>query len=187
MKIIMLSGKKGSGKSTIADLLLGYERMSFATPIKNAASAIFTDTPYVAAKKGQVIRELNGITMREVLQNLGQGIREFEPGFWANHMLMRMKLSHGAKFVIDDWRYPNEARILQDAGASICTVRITVNNDEGHTDKHSTEIALDDFDFDLRIENNCHMAVGEHGPFIEYVKEPVEIAAEILEVVDATL
>jgi len=182
MNFIMLAGKKGSGKTTIADLMesQGFEVISIATPIKNAARALFLDTPYTSLGKGDIVPELDAMSYREILQNMGLGLRDFKEDFWVKHLLMRARYSHGTRFVVDDFRFPNEPQVLRDLGHHVGTVRIVVNGDEGHDDGHVTENSLEDFDFDIILDNDCKMAVGENGPYIEYEYAPVQHAQFIL-------
>lgn len=177
---ITLSGKKGSGKSSIADLIPKYERISYATPVKGAVGGLLYDLPYSIEEKSQNVPAL-GTTVRQLFQMLGEGIRSIDPDFWVKHLLMRVQFSHGWAFVIDDLRYPNEMHALRDAGHQVCSVRISSNLDSLHTDGHESENIWEGIDFDLEVTNNCHLAVGETGPEIHYERTLMELALEISE------
>ncbi len=157
---IAFIGRAGAGKTTCAELLVerfGYERVSFAAPLKAGCGT--TDD-------------------RSLLQKVGHGVRELHEDFWVNLFLAdvarREELgqfalaSAGApmlKFVVDDCRYPNEAAALRVAGFTLVRVaapaafrvqRLKSNGrlqDESQL-QHVSETALDDFVADYWIAND---------------------------------
>lgn len=97
---IALAGRMGAGKTHIATLLedRGWVRMSYATPLKEAAA------------------KLQAHPSRELLQQLANVTRYVEP-----HPLvakMEAALENGAptKIVVDDVRFSDELRLLENNG-----------------------------------------------------------------------
>lgn len=112
--VVLVSGKAGSGKSTIAEKLA--ERISlidgmdvmlygFADPIKHIAKAFF-------GWDGQ--KDDRG---RRLLQQIGAVGREYDQDIWVKHFLNQLDKRSGIfpkNFAfISDWRFPNELSYLQ--------------------------------------------------------------------------
>lgn len=126
---IALVGRMGSGKSTVAELLTlqGYTRISHADGLRQIAAAAYgnlgkSDTITVArprARGGYL--ELSG---REVLQQLGQKVKEFDRDFWLSITLRRALMYPEQPIVNDDTRFMFEAQALRAIGFLI--VRINV-------------------------------------------------------------
>jgi hypothetical protein len=143
-------GKMGAGKTECANILIerfGYERLSFAEPLKIGCGT--RDD-------------------RALLQRVGHGVRELFPDFWVNlamHDYEQRKTWPDARFVNDDTRYANEATILKANGFVIVRVvaskamrvdRLKRNGrlqDESQLN-HDSELQLDDFPHDHRIVND---------------------------------
>ncbi len=142
-------GNMGAGKTTVAKIMLrdyGYTRLSFATPLK-AGCGTTTD--------------------REVLQRVGVGVRELCPDFWVNLLLAELlaELKPRGRYVVDDCRFPNEAKALRLKGFQFLRVVAPRNTrvmrlrashklqDEAQLE-HVSETALDDFGHDHRIVND---------------------------------
>lgn len=135
---ICLIGRAGAGKSTVADLLierfgLGYERLSFAEPLK-----VGTGTR----------------TDREVLQRVGQGVRDLCPDFWVNLAVYKLyKGGRDGPWVVDDCRYFNEYYKLLDndfyvvrvtAPTDVRVERLIANGKNGGDLNAQSEVELDD-------------------------------------------
>lgn len=101
---IGIVGKLGSGKTSLANYLVaefGYTKMSFADPMKDIAKEFFD------VEKGRPL-------YRELMQKLGTDwFRSIDPDVWVKHLLKR---ATGDRMVVDDVRFPNEAKGLLDAG-----------------------------------------------------------------------
>lgn len=104
---IILLGKMGAGKDTVADYLhkeYGFTRFAFADKVKEIARDLFPDV-FVAGKP------------RELLQALGQKMREIQKECWTYHVMRQVeKLSPSIRVVITDCRYLNEMQIAQSYG-----------------------------------------------------------------------
>lgn len=143
-------GKAGSGKTTCANLLIerfGYERLSFAEPLKVGCGT----------------RDDRGL-----LQKVGHGVRELFPDFWVNLAMdtyHKQKSWPDARFVNDDTRYVNEATRLKAEGFIMVRVvasktmrldRLRSNGRLQNEDQlnHPSELQLDEFPHDHRIIND---------------------------------
>lgn len=124
--VILISGKAGSGKTTVAEMseqkLLDIPSMTifrygFADPIKYIAKAFFGWD----GKKDERGRRL--------LQMIGAVGREYDENIWVKHLLNQMDKKAGIlpfNFVIvHDWRFPNElAYLKQNPTLEVVTIRL---------------------------------------------------------------
>jgi len=181
--VILLSGKKGTGKNTSASIItdmLGAENVdeiAFADPIKRFCMDCFGLTQIQCygtsgeRESPSSIRwsdisssyrphNADGLmTVREVLQFVGtEVLRGFYPDIWAHAGLTAARRSEKKVVVFTDTRFPNEiAKIksmeLDTPPATVVTVRI--NRETGRIDNHESETALDNYEhFDYIIDNN---------------------------------
>lgn len=151
IRIIALTGKAGSGKSTFADYFVekGFVKLSFATPLKE-------DMAYIQSKYG-----FKQEKDRPLLQWLGCHYRK--TGLDQNIedpiiSKMRMAIKDNSKFniVIDDLRLPIEHQFLKTIGAEcfrVCGREHDSKNMSGGCKQHITEIGLDDTCFDLIVND----------------------------------
>jgi len=176
-QIILLSGKARAGKDTSAKLLKQIDPtvklIAFAGPLKQIIAATFgIDMQELEGWKNSGYVLVHGIppedqndtsfrmqTYREILQNFGtEGMKPiFGDTVWVdvaakfiNHMLISTDT-----VVITDWRFTLELDAIQDhfPDYNIKTVRITRDN-TNLFDSHSSEVELDDCNFDHIISNN---------------------------------
>lgn len=153
---ICFIAKAGAGKTTAAEYLsdkCGYQRVSFASPLKDIAVSIW----------GR-----DAATDRAKLQGLGVGVRDLDEDAWCNMAVRRIKDLHASgrasRFVVDDCRFPNEYWALKELGFVMVriwaprnarVVRLRGNGklqDESQLE-HVSETALDDFATDYEIAN----------------------------------
>lgn len=169
--VVGLSGKKRAGKDTFARVLVeerGFHRVAFADPLREAALAL---DPIVALgpmfqsivgePDARVLRLSQVVEgegweaakerpeVRRTLQRYGVAIREIDPGFWIRAALRTIEAVPGP-IVVTDVRFPNEAEAISDLGGHVVRV-----NRPGlaSADEHESETALDDYPFDLVVEN----------------------------------
>jgi len=90
------------------------------------------------------------MTAREIMQTVGTDIfREyFDDNIWVNATLREIEKSKAQVILISDVRFPSEVTSMIDRGAYV----IRLLRDICETDSHSSETALDDFDFK---RDNC--------------------------------
>lgn len=137
--IIGVVGFIGQGKGTVGDRLYeayGFQRESFAKPLKDAAAIIFNwdramlegdtpesrawrdqEDPYWSSKLGKKV------TPRLALQWMGTeaGRNVFGENLWTASLLNRLDPSKD--YVITDVRFVNEIKALKDAGGYVVRVR----------------------------------------------------------------
>ncbi|MEM9522766.1 MAG: deoxynucleotide monophosphate kinase [Pseudomonadota bacterium] len=166
--LVGLCGLAGSGKSTVAEMLVreGFERRKFAGPLKDALRSIL----FSAGASSETIERmiegdlketptelLAGQTPRHAMQTLGTewGRSCMSPGFWVDLALAGVEAARAAgvsHVVIDDVRFANEARAIRAAGG--VTVRITGRG--GISGGHVSELLY--FEPDLTLCNRGSIA-----------------------------
>ena len=118
-KVIAFCGFESSGKSYSTKRLMmtmGFIKTSFANTLRdvafNAIGIPFDEgmQKYDELKKTELI---NGLTFRNILENLGASIRKYDEDFWARGVLKFIK-ENTKNVCIDDLRYPNEYKVLKD-------------------------------------------------------------------------
>jgi len=182
MAIISISGKIGSGKDTVASIIMElannrqWEVKKWAGKLKEVASLLtgipkekFEDQEFKKTNLGPEWNiNSNPMTVRDLLQLLGtEAMRNgLHTDTWVNALMSEYKTSNGVdmkaegngdsadKFwIITDTRFPNElAAITRENGIAIKVVRDS-GNQIGTT--HSSETALDHVEnWDYVIENH---------------------------------
>lgn len=168
--IVLISGKAGVGKSTLAKLIqTEFSDRGFisvivpmATGVKNAAVKCFGWD----RKKDD-----NG---RKLLQNIGRIGREYNVNLWVS-TAMNGAINGGDIFspdfiIVDDWRFPNEYEFITENYGNeynIYRVKIISPNREvlSGTDAYNdySETSLDDYtDFDFVFDNSQNGVILEH-------------------------
>ena len=172
--IIGISGKAGSGKDTAAKMLevlyanpdISYEDFAnkryknfadiqivhFADSLKETAQVLFRigewETNTQEGKKTTI--NWIGKTVRELLQGIGQGLRDaIDPNLWVK--ILFANTEDWSNYIIADVRYPNEIYAIKKRNG----VLIRIDRKGAGAGNHSSETALDDYkEWDVHIENN---------------------------------
>ena len=159
--IIGISGKYGTGKTTLANALqqeFGGVHLAFATRLKQAASIITgvaEEHMWTDEGKSIYIQHL-GMTVGRFLQVFGTKMREtFGYDIWVDPVIGETE-RHDLAFIAD-CRFPNEVEAIKAAGGVV--IRLNRPNVDpalnGRDPNHPSETALDDYKgFDLVIEND---------------------------------
>lgn len=85
------------------------------------------------------------MTAREVMQYVGTDIfRRMYPNVWVDATIRKIKQEGCLMALICDCRFPNEVEGVKNAGGKV--IRLTKNSED--TDAHSSEIALDEENYD---------------------------------------
>lgn len=128
MSIICFIGKKGSGKSYNADLLLSIDpdvmKLSLATPLKQYCQKFFHQSVFSVSKDSIVqeddIAEMppgfnshDRFTYRDVFIEISRRFKRSNPDFFADALVSKIK-GYGCDqtYVIDDLRFANELDAL---------------------------------------------------------------------------
>lgn len=126
--LIGLSGKLGTGKSTVALYLRqqhGFVEKSFAAPLKEAAAVCFGLTP--AQMLNDDLKEVEvpywGLTPRDIFQRFGtESMRNvFGHDFWVRRMFS--DFDGNSRVVISDVRFENEAKAIRDRGGIVIHIK----------------------------------------------------------------
>ena len=172
--IIGISGKAGSGKDTAAKILevlyanpdISYEDFAnkryknfadiqivhFADSLKETAQVLFRigewETNTQEGKKTTI--NWIGKTVRELLQGIGQGLRDaIDPNLWVK--ILFANTEDWSNYIIADVRYPNEVYAIKKRNG----VLIRIDRKGAGAGNHSSETALDNYkEWDVHIENN---------------------------------
>lgn len=165
-RIIGLSGKIGSGKTTFSNYLRtvfpDLEPHSFADNLRQVVS-ILIDRPVDQLRSATDKETMTcmGKTVGVLLQEVGtEVVRSINPDAWVLSLFERYK--HGESYwIIDDVRFVNEAACIKEAGG----IMIRFEGDPGQVRKNSTrdlnhpsETALDNYSgFDVIVETEQYM------------------------------
>ena len=172
--IIGISGKAGSGKDTVAKMLevlyanpdISYEDFAnkryknfadiqivhFADSLKETAQVLFRIGEWETSTQEGKKTTINwiGKTVRELLQGIGQGLRDaIDPNLWVK--ILFVNTEGWSNYIIADVRYPNEVYAIKKRNG----VLIRIDRKGAGAGNHSSETALDDYkEWDVHIENN---------------------------------
>lgn len=190
LKVIALTGPKGSGKDTVAKIfqnILGnnVHQVAFADPIKNEILRLFDlkgIDDYDAFKRTEVSFEVNNfnrkIEGRHLVREIGMMMRAYDEEQF--NLYVKHKILYKPKdvWVVTDLRFDNEYEMLKHIGAVIVKV---VNNRVKVDDSHITERGFDSdlIDFVLPNHGSMEMLVHTCRDFINQVKEKNEAWANI--------
>ena len=162
--LIGLSGRRGSGKDTVARLIqqLQPQRIwqvrSFGDSIKSVCAALTGEevAPYYTQRgKAELVPTFKR-TRGEMLQQVGQALRVWEPLVWVDAFLAA--LPPDAFVLVPDVRFANEADPIRARGGLMLRVEgdpLHQRGDGTRDDNHPSETALDDYPhFAATIHNN---------------------------------
>jgi len=168
LKVIALTGPKGSGKDTVADIICNrfqnVTRVAFADPIKKVAQHIFllndhNNEEYDRLKRSNI--DINGgrfettwkhVEGRHVVREIGMLMRSYDPSQFTKYVSDAINKARNVSdiFVVTDLRFDNEYIMLKEYGAKI----IKITRPDYHYDGHITERGFNDYLVDYIIDNN---------------------------------
>ena len=173
---IAISGRAGSGKNTIASMIVKdilslnadeYRIAAFAEPIKQIIEIMFPgcdlDSLYGPSdqRQNKIASSINDyiddveVTYRQASMDIGKLGRAYGSKFWVAHMANKYNSSpkNLKAFITSDLRFPWEFQWLKDNGFIICRVKrdnLLKIDDISETGQD----ALKDEIFDFIIDNN---------------------------------
>ena len=178
-EILGLVGYARSGKDSVASILIeeyGFERVSFADPIRNA---VYTLNPYVT-EAGLRIQPLIDILgwdavkvqyqeVRRLLQVFGTEVarEQWSDSFWVD--LGFSKMQPDGKYVITDVRFPNEAEAVRNRGGILWRIH---RPGVGPVNNHASDNHISQINVDLEVSN---------GTTLENLKEVVQLSYRVTE------
>lgn len=178
--IIGLHGKMGSGKSTVANEVVGVlkdhniqaEIKSFALPIYQLTSFIFQESvEEIKNNKNAVVRprSFSGLrSYRQLLQNIGMELRDLvDIDIWVDALFGKgndkivSEWTGGVKWwIIDDLRFINEFNRIKQMNGQVVKISRDIDIQQALPQdiyENQSELDLDDIpndDWDLIIDNN---------------------------------
>ena len=154
---IGISGKMGTGKSTISHLLQAALQENSKVSISSLASPIYKGQDLLYKQYGLT---LEGEKDRDLLIAIGLWGRAKDPNFWLEQFAKESLESDVDIIICDDVRFENEADFFKKYGLlfRIDGEQRGENLDESRKN-HSTEISLDDYPFENVITNDKEPAL----------------------------
>ena len=165
--IILIGHKKRQGKDTLAAMLseiTGGEILSFADPMKEIIADTFNvpmgELEEAKNNELRVRHEVRGgrykQTYREVLQRFGTEAmkKQFGEDVWGKLAVDKIRGSSSDVIIIPGFRFNVEYATLRSELPNDRIVTVNIVRDEQHYDTHTSETALDGFDYDHVIPNN---------------------------------
>ena len=172
MLVIALTGPKGCGKDTVADIIYRtytqewytVGRTAFADPIKQVVQHIFNLNPhgtsqYDLFKRTDIEYQLQGhipstVPGRHVVREIGMLMRKYDEKQFNNYVYNKITSgTFNTKRIelVTDMRFDNEYTMLKnDLNAKI----VKIKRPDYHYDGHVTERGFDDELVDYVINNN---------------------------------
>ncbi len=191
--VVLLSGKIGSGKNTLADMILKElgdkaSADAFARPLKEFCRDVFRP---VVAYINETVKRWGGsrdlLTVDEnwfekktpltrlLLQVVGTDIvRRIYPLYWIEATVANIRQNPKEIVLLTDWRFGNEHVVLHD---HFHTFTVRVNRDiprEGKEHQHESETALD-------ARTHYNVVVDNNGTLEELKAQAQEIAYLLIE------
>ena len=176
--IIGITGKLGSGKTTLSNIFqnYGFEEYAFAQPLKDIARIFgFDETSlYGSQEDKEKIHPYWGISSRRFLEKLGtdlfrEKLKEVLPemkgssSIWVE--LFKKNMNNDKHIVLSDVRYKDEEKAIKSMGGII----IKTIRDCKYTSNHISNNV--DINFDYVIDNNV-MTIKEVEKFVEELLRP---------------
>jgi len=182
--IISISGKKGAGKDTCANIMINYllknypllnvKKLSFAYPIKKFISKQWGFSfDMIEEWKNKDLKTVGHKTMRELLQDTGMNLREvFGEDIFVKTLKKEIDKNDYDIIFIPDLRFKNEYKSLLDDYSDYEYYAIKIERDLPSKDKHISEKEWENLIFDYVIKNE---------KMEDFTIECLKIISEIIE------
>lgn len=182
MTIIGISGKIGSGKTTLARVLythFGYEPKIFAGKLKEIASiltGLHIDNMYQRHMKDTYL-DMWGMTIGELQQRLGtEAVRDhLHKDAWINALFADY---FDQNWSVSDMRFENEAEAILDRGGILVRIDGSRTGPGGRDPNHISETSLDEWDlWHYVFDNNGTLAdLVEHARNIHAIAQATRLS-----------
>ena len=154
IQLLGISGKRGSGKDTVAHLIqqLQPERhwqiLSFGDAIKAVCATLAGEdvAPYYRQSGKTELLPAFGRTRGEMLQQVGGALRAWNYDIWVQAFFAR--LPPGQCIIVPDVRFPNEAQPILDRGGLMLRLEgdpLHQRGDGTRDDSHPSETVMDTY------------------------------------------
>lgn len=168
MKIIALTGPKGSGKDTVGMLIkdmyphLNPSTIAFADPIKKTINHIFnlsdqSDYTYDRLKRATLKlkdeEEHYSIEGRRLVREIGMLMRSYDEKQFTNYVVEQIQSKPDNLWVVTDLRFDNEYIVLKNLGAKVVKILRPSYNYDGHI----TERGFDNHLVDSMLMNDSDL------------------------------
>lgn len=162
MKLVGITGRAGAGKDTAADALTysqSFLKMSFATPLKEAAKDIFnlSDKQLYDPVAKEIEDPRWGMTPRRILQLMGTDAMRgtFGGDIWIKAARVRMEAWEGVgeNFVFADVRFEDEAEFIRESGGIIINIKRPGISLDPSAASHASEAGIELRPGDYEIQN----------------------------------
>ena len=156
MKVILVSGKSGSGKDTVSEMLEAKMKLDG----NRVMLTHYADLLKYVCKTylgWDGVKDKHG---RDLIQHVGTDIvRKQDPNFWIDFIVSMIRFFGDMwdYVIISDCRFPNEVSVIKRQFPSLLLRVNRDNYENAMTDEqrqHESETALDNADFDVEILNN---------------------------------
>jgi len=183
MRVIGLGCTAQVGKDTAAEYWEKkypgrVKRVAFADKLKQVCMLLFGfshEQCYGSKEIKETVDSRYGMSPREILQKVGEGMRKVYPNIWVdtvfNTTIPPLQEEGFDCFIISDVRYPNEGDKILSIGGTLVKV-LREDGGVGVGANHSSETAMKDYNnFDFIIDNN--------GSFEEYYERLDKLMGEV--------
>jgi len=176
LKVIALTGPKGSGKDTVGALIKQYfntapvfktHTIAFADPIKTVVRDLFvfeTMQEYDDFKRTtvefclpkQVTRDMQQYRVegRHLVRGIGMLMRKYDEKQFTNYVIGEIRYQPNDVWVVTDLRFDNEYLAMKNLGAKI----INIKRPNYEYDGHITERGFNDNLVDYQVLNDGDLA-----------------------------
>lgn len=163
MKLIGLSGRARSGKTTLAIALsekYGWQHLALATDLKNRCKRDFNLLDEQVNGHLKEIKDIRfGKSPRTIMIEYGKFFRSIDPEFWVKQLkqtILSIPQAQTQNYVISDVRFKNEANWIKEHGGYIIRLERAVEL-TGDLINDPSETELNDYAFDLRIPESMNV------------------------------
>lgn len=187
-RIIVLCGRRGVGKDTVATMISEagcgtYRNLKFAGPMKWTMQHVFgltSDEVEDPRLKDAPMKRWGNVTPRALMQWFGtdvmqHGLAQIAPNaefgprmFWADQVRQDIQSRPSSHVVISDARFPHEVEMLRRHFQNVLVVRITrppppavigvIPSQTASCDDHESEAGVDSIQCDVEICNDGSLA-----------------------------